>query len=222
MIELKVLSSPFVDITRRRSAEHDVLEAKERLAIELAAMTRLHDLVSRLWGSPDLTTALGEVLDAAIDITGAKMGNVHLRNQESGQLEIVAQRGFSRQAIDVLRSLANLPNAECQRVAVSGQRVVIEDVQSDSQYEPLQDFASSAGYRAVQATPLINRNGELLGILSTHYSQPHQPSDRDLQVLDLYARQAADFIDHVRIREASIVADRRKDEFLASIDPILS
>jgi PAS domain S-box-containing protein len=44
-----------------------------------------------------------------------------------------------------------------------------------------------------------------LGMLSTHFRQPHRPSDRDLRLTDLYARQASDVI-------ASRVADRRVRE----------
>ena len=58
-----------------------------------------------------------------------------------------------------------------------------------------------AGYRAVQATPLISRSGDLLGMLLTHFRQPRRPTDRELRFVDLYARQAADFIELLRIKQ---------------------
>ena len=54
---------------------------------------------------------------------------------------------------------------------------------------------TSEGIRASQATPLFSRNGELLGMLSTHWSEPHSPSADDLQLFDLVARQAAYLIE---------------------------
>jgi GAF domain-containing protein len=49
--------------------------------------------------------------------------------------------------------------------------------------------------RAVQSTPLVSRSGHLLGVLSTHWRRPHQPAGRDLHLLDVLARQAADLIE---------------------------
>ena len=51
------------------------------------------------------------------------------------------------------------------------------------------------GIRAVQSTPLLSRGGRLLGMISTHWRNPHQPSERDLRLLDVLARQAADLIE---------------------------
>jgi signal transduction histidine kinase/ActR/RegA family two-component response regulator len=59
-------------------------------------------------------------------------------------------------------------------------------------------------------------------MISTHWRQPHQPSERDLRLLDILARQAADIIERTQAEEALRrnevqlkEADRRKDEFLA-------
>jgi two-component sensor histidine kinase len=49
--------------------------------------------------------------------------------------------------------------------------------------------------RAVQTTPLMSRGGQLLGMISTHWRQPHWPPERDLRLLDVLARQAADLIE---------------------------
>ena len=59
--------------------------------------------------------------------------------------------------------------------------------------------------------------GKLVGMISTHWKQPHQPSERDLRLLDVLARQAADLIDRKKAEEALREADRRKDEYLAML-----
>jgi PAS domain S-box-containing protein len=50
----------------------------------------------------------------------------------------------------------------------------------------------------MQSTPLVNREGRVLGVFSTHYRSPHRPCTRELRLLDLLARQAADIIDCVQ------------------------
>jgi signal transduction histidine kinase/ActR/RegA family two-component response regulator len=67
----------------------------------------------------------------------------------------------------------------------------------------------------VQSTPLLRRGRGVIGALATYHRQPHRPSERELHYLDLYTRQAADFMDHLLQREHANLANRRKDEFLA-------
>ena len=54
------------DITERKRAEAALRHSEGRLAAELEATTRLHDLSTRLLSAADLTTALDDVLENAI------------------------------------------------------------------------------------------------------------------------------------------------------------
>jgi PAS domain S-box-containing protein len=177
-------------------------EGEEGLTEEYALVRSLHQLVNRLLVCPDLHTALEEVLLAAIEIMHADMGNVQLFDPSNNTLKIVTQRGFKQDFLDHFRVVQIEDETVCSRAMKSGERVVIEDVQSDALFEPHRERASSAGYRGVQSTPLINRDRKMIGMLSTHYRHPHLPSEHDLQILDLYARQAADFIERIRNEEA--------------------
>ena len=60
----------------------------------------------------------------------------------------------------------------------------------------------------MQSTPLFSQGGEILGVISTHFKNPHRPSDRELRLTDLYARQAAEIIERKRAEEerAKLVA----------------
>lgn len=50
----------------------------------------------------------------------------------------------------------------------------------------------------MQYTPLVSRSGQLLGMISTHWRAPHQPTERALQRFDVLARQAADLVERTR------------------------
>jgi signal transduction histidine kinase len=73
------------------------------------------------------------------------------------------------------------------------------------------------GVRAVQSMPLYSRTGELLGIISTYWSEPWQPPERAQRLLVILARQATDLIERRRSADALRDADRRKDEFLMTL-----
>jgi PAS domain S-box-containing protein len=83
----------------------------------------------------------------------------------------------------------------------TGERVVVEDVESDPEYAPYLDAARVGGYRAVQATPLRSSGGELLGAIATHQAKIGCASPAALRQLDIYARLAADVVARLRAEE---------------------
>lgn len=201
----------------RKQAQAALQESRIQLTRELAAVTHLHELVARLLTCPGLHAALDEVLEATVTIPGAEMGTVQLFDPSSKTLEIVAQRGFSEDFLDHFRTVKIDEETACGRAIRSGERVVIEDAQANALHDPYRRAAASAGFRAVQSTPLLGHAHKPLGVFSTHYRQPHRPSEHGLRLLDLYTRQAADFIERIRGEEALRQAGRRKDEFLATL-----
>ena len=56
-------------------------------------------------------------------------------------------------------------------------------------------YSRLSGIRGVQSTPLVSRRGKLLGMISTHWREPYHPSERELQLFDVLARQVADLIE---------------------------
>jgi PAS domain S-box-containing protein len=223
------LAVNFRDISERKQIEGDLkhalaeLHGREeqlkqnqlQLAAEVDSMRRLHELVNRLLGCNDVQTALEEVLDAAIALLDADMGTVQLFSPQTRELRIVAHRGFREDFLQHLRSVGAEPGAVGARAAQHGQRMIVEDVQSDPAFAPHRAIAAAAGFRAVLSTPVTSRNGELLGVLSAHFRNPHSPSERALRMVELYARQAAEFLERIGIESSLKEADRRKSEFLA-------
>jgi PAS domain S-box-containing protein len=174
-------------------------ENEKRLAADLAAMTRLQEVSTRLVQAGDTTSLLLEIVDAAIALTAADMGNIQLLALGSDALQIVASRGFERPYLEFFNAVHE-GEAACGAVLQKRERVVVEDVTTSPIFvgTPALDVQLAAGVRAVQTTPLFSRSGRLVGMLSTHRRAPHRPADRDLRVLDLLARQAADWIERMQ------------------------
>lgn len=136
---------------------------------------------------------LDEVLDAIIQVQHADFGNLQLYHPETKGLTIAAQRGFPKGVLDQFGSVSDVASAS-GRAMLTGKRVIVEDVQTDPSFEPIRQIAAAAGFRAVQSTPLFSVDGTLLGIASTHFGKPHRPTDRELELTDLYAGIAAEVI----------------------------
>jgi signal transduction histidine kinase len=95
----------------------------------------------------------------------------------------------------------------------------VEDVAASEELAGTDDLRIylANGIRSVQATPLISRAGRQLGTIATHWNQAHTPTERELRLFDILARQAADLIERREAEQALRAADRRKDEFLATL-----
>ena len=172
-------------------------------------LVRLNELSSRLWRAQSLQEGLEEMLCASIELLGADMGHVRLLDPSRAVLVIAAQRGFEPDFVARFHEepIGNMSAAA--RALCSGERCVIADLEHDADYEAMRPIARAAGFRAVQSTPLVGHDGKVVGILSTHFRSPHRPVEQDLRKLDVYARQACDFIERCRAEEALRASEER-------------
>jgi PAS domain S-box-containing protein len=205
------------DITSRKLAEQALSENEQRITAELAGMKSLHNLNEQLLAAQSLDLALQLVLSSVITMQQADMGSVHLYDPLADKFQIATQQGFDQALLDTLSDSEFAENSACGKALSTGSRVIIEDVERDTEYASLLPFAQQAGYRAIQCTPLRNRNGQLLGVLATHFRQPRRLARRELWMLDLYAHQASAFIEQMQMINSMREADHRKDEFLAML-----
>ncbi|WP_061502533.1 sensor histidine kinase [Ramlibacter tataouinensis] len=199
-----------VDITERQRATEALRESEQRLR-------SLHALSGRLLAARLLDEALEDLLDCAIQICHASFGNVQLFNTKVEALEIVAQRGFRRPFLDHFRAVHVHEGSACAQVLQSGQQLMIEDVELDAEFAPHRAVAAEAGYRSVLSTPLTAYQGNVVGMLSVHFKEPHSVSPQDRQVVDILARHGADLVARLRFEQALRDAERYKDEFLAML-----
>jgi PAS domain S-box-containing protein len=120
-------------------------------------------------------------------------------------LEIAAHRGFERPFLSFFSNVGVGEAAVCGTALQSASRLTVEDVTRSEIFsgQPSLDILLGAGVRAVQSTPLIGRAGTVFGMISTHFSRPHRPSERDLRLMDLLARQTADYLERRKAETAA-------------------
>jgi PAS domain S-box-containing protein len=210
------------DISERARADEALRDSERLLAAEALALAKLSYASTRLWRSHSLAHGLDEMLQTVIELLGADKGHIQLLNETGDVLTIVSHEGFEQPFLDHFNEVSADNDSACGRALRLREQVIIADVERDEGYEPFRQLARDAGYRAVVATPLASIDGSPLGMVSTHFHSAHRPSDQELRRLDLYCRQASDFIQRFRLEqtlreneEALREADRRKDEFLA-------
>lgn len=156
------------------------------------AIRRLHEVTGRLHDVSSLSTLLPRVLDGAMSLTGADLGNVRLRDPVTGVWRIVTQCGFDPGFLDYFAVVD--PHSARARATKECIQAVIPDINTDPDLAPYRDIAATSGFRAVQSTPLVNYAGRAVGMISTHFRRPYRPPDLDLRVMELYADVAGEAV----------------------------
>jgi hypothetical protein len=172
-------------VDRARRIERYAASARFDLD-EPAVARHLYATVAKLRQAGQLQSLAELALERMLSLARADRGNVQLADPVSGALRIIAHHGFDEEFLDYFAVVDDDMSA-CGRAATRNAQVIISDVTADRRFEPHRSVAAASGFRAVQSTPLVGTNGQLVGVISTHYPVPHAPSARDLRIIKRYA-----------------------------------
>ena len=204
-----------------------VLDNQKQMAAELEDMRRLNELSTQLMREENkFETCCAEITRTAIAISGADKGNLQLFDETSGSLRIVAQQGFQEEFLKFFENVDDHRAASCGTAMATNEQVIVDDVLTSKIFvaQPAQKVLLAAEVRAVISTPLRSSKGNLLGVISTHFSRPGHPSERQLRLTNILARQAADYLEHKQSEQIqqTIVLElqHRSNNLLAVIQSI--
>lgn len=177
-------------------SEKEVIQLNKKLASELASVKQLQELSSHLiHKEEDEQNIYDELLNASVKIMNSDLASLQLYHQEAKTLTLVANRNFHPLSASYWHTVSADSGSVCGEALRNGLRIVVSDIEAE-------DFAKSelsifrhSGIRAVQSTPLLSRNGKIIGMISTHWKAPRVLSDDDFIFFNLLARQAADIIE---------------------------
>lgn len=201
-----VIISRFKEAEERRKAEKSLLDTKKQLEAELADSELLRQISLELAGDDGEDGLYQKLVSAAAQIMKSDVCTVQFLHPErgpAGELEMLASTGLDARGVEYWKWVRGDSGCTCGEVLRTGKRAIAEDVESCSFMAgtPDRDVLLGGGIRAGQTTPLITRDGKLVGMISTHWGEPHQPTERELRMLDIIARSAADLIERRRAAE---------------------
>jgi GAF domain-containing protein len=206
-ILLSVPSRPWRVIARELTTETNltkIIDLSEELNLALTKELDRRCAVSMVETNGDRKTAgvrsdYEKIVDDAVNLMRsdyASMQVFHPERGSGGELQLLAFRGFDPEAAKFWEWVGPDSKSTCGIALLKRERILAPDIAgcdfmagSEDQRVYLQ-----AGIRACQTTPLIGRGG-IVGMISTHWRTPHQPSEKDLRLFDTLAMQAADLVE---------------------------
>jgi signal transduction histidine kinase len=201
--------------------------------LSLLDVISLHEHLLDLGATLDLPRLHAEILQTCVALMAADKGNLQVFDHATGMLSIVAQIGFEPEFLQTFARITaeDENHSVCSRAVVRRQRAMSGDLRNETEFAAVREAATTAGFRSVQSTPVFSSAGELLAVVSTHWCEPHQPTDCQIATMDRFLRQAAHFLErranddardgalaHERsARQAAEDLSRGKDRFIATL-----
>lgn len=169
------------------------------LKSQLRRLLEALEAVGRVEMPGTAQSLLQAIVEAAARLFGAAASSIALVDDTAGSLDFIVACGAGHEA--VLGRRIPIGQGIAGYVAMTGQPLAVSDVQRDPRFAG--DFARSTGYvpRSILATPLMSGD-RVIGVMEV-LDKIEAPSFglRDMELLSLFARQAAIAIDQSRTLE---------------------
>ncbi len=197
---------------------------RAQLAAELADTRLLQEISAQLIAPGDEEALYAKIVDAVAAIMQSDFATMQMllpRRGPKSELRLLASRGLTPESAKVWEWVRFDTDSTCGQSLRSGKRAIAADVETSEFLAGTEGGALllNAGIRAAQSTPLFSRSGKLMGMISSHWRKPHTPTERDLRLLDILARQAADLLERKRGEEGraqlSAIVEASRDAIYA-------
>lgn len=161
-------------------------QINEDLLLSLNAQLLESDVNMMLDSEKDLKEVLNAILywiedESRNDI----LTSVLLYNKETSQLFEGAAPSLPDRYNAVVNGITAGPIAgSCGTAAFFRKQIIVDDIATDPLWKDFKSHALVEGLRSCWSTPILNANNELLGTFAIYYTEPRNPTDHDLTIID--------------------------------------
>jgi diguanylate cyclase (GGDEF)-like protein/PAS domain S-box-containing protein len=207
------------------AASFYIIRIKRRLAGDIAErklseqreQTRNHVLELLAHGAP-LATILGAIVRGVEQEQPDMLCSIMLLDSEGERLLNGAAPSlpdFYNAAIDGFG--IGIGAASFGTAAFTGQRVIVEDVQTHPYWAPYKDLTARAGLGACWSEPIRSASGKVLGTFAIYHRQAHHPDDEEIRLIEQTANLAEISLSRSRADQALKEKEKQLFDILENV-----
>jgi PAS domain S-box-containing protein len=210
---LQTVANVLAGAIQNRRVQEALQESETRVQAELADSKLLQSISAEMIQEQNVQDIYEKLTDAAVAIMRSDFASLQMLYPErgsDGELRLLAFRNFTPEAAQQWEWVGRETPSSCGEALRMNRRIIVPDV-TQCHFFAKDGVAAylNSDIHAVQSTPLFSRDGKLVGMISTHWRRPHEPTERDLRLFDILARQAADLIERKAAEDALRQSERR-------------
>jgi GAF domain-containing protein len=181
---------------------NELRQRTDDLSEALEQQTAAADVLQVISSSPgELQPVFDAMLENAVRICGAKFGNLLLR--EGDAFRMVAMHGAQSEFVAERRRQSIVPAAPgtgLARVLATRRPAQIADIRAEPAYAQLPSRAvlRTVGVRTLLSVPML-KDDEVVGVIGTYRQEVRPFSDKQIELLSIFARQAVIAIENTRL-----------------------
>ncbi len=183
-----------------------------------AGLALLNSVSTAISSTLDLPELLNIIVTSASQVMGNQKAAVFLTDESGQLLNLVAAHGLSA---DYIAQSQAIPIIAKDRSSASfnKQPLLISDVRTEPNMIDYRARAEAESIRALADVPLLNR-GQAIGALTLYFSEPHQFTVTEIDLLTTYANQAAAAVANAKLYAQTDQALAQRVDQLATLEQI--
>lgn len=193
----------------------DITEKKRSEAI----LTAQNNVFKILVSGGSLEMALNELLIPIEELVEGVLASILVLNKEGKKFVKGVSLNLPQTFMDKIMGEEIGPVAgSCGTAAFLKEMVVVSNIATDPRWEKYKDLALDHGLKASWSSPIISRDGKVLGTFAMYFNEIKEPTDFDSQIVKDVIAAAALSIEHLqlihhleeRTKETELLANARK------------